>query len=358
MGAQLRGDIGAARHLAYYAELRAAVSLLANEGIGVFNRVQAVLRESGDVELFRQESTHVFAWNALSKWTERPESQDLFGEVIEPADAPLADWLAPLTSGSVWKARGRDYLRTWGLDVKRFALDREARNDSSYQPRTVFGAKAPASIRAARFSRDFWELFEPEGATNFGLLDRYLLRRMLRRIFEARTEESAAVQQKAFIEFLEPALERVQTSQSDGQLIQFLSGQNHAEEPPLFGEAEQSSPVDDAEDHLQVIARAALLLRVASGAARRLLTKAALSLPDYEWWVRQMAANRALALEDAETLVRPEELWGDVGAAIEELDRMMPAGETDTYVEMGGGGSRELALLGGCERIALWGIAA
>gem|GEM_PF-4536234 len=88
------------------------------------------------------------------------------------------------------------------------------------------------------------------------------------------------------------------------------------------------------------------------------MTKAALSLPDYEWWVRQMAANRALALEDAETLVRPEELWGDVGAAIEELDRMMPAGETDTYVEMGGGGSRELALLGGCERIALWGIAA
>jgi len=35
----LRGDPHRARHLAYYAELRAAVALLATEGIGIFNNV-------------------------------------------------------------------------------------------------------------------------------------------------------------------------------------------------------------------------------------------------------------------------------------------------------------------------------
>jgi hypothetical protein len=356
MAAQLRGDIGAACHLAYYAELRAAVSLLAGEGIGVFNQVHAVLGESGDVTLFRQEGTHVFAWNALSRWTLLPRSQSIFGEIIEPADAPLADWLGPLASGSVWGAHGREYLHTWGLDVKRFALDREARNDSSYQPRTIFGATAPTSIRAAQFGRDFWELFEPEGISRFGLLDRYLLRRMLRHIFKARENKRAVDHPKDFATFVEPALERVQTSVPHDQLISFFLSK--APEPPLFAEAEQDSSIDDPEDHLQVISRAALLLRVASGAARRLLAQATLSFANYEWWVRQMGANRALALETAESLERPEELWGDVEAAIEALDQMIPAGETDTYVEMGDGGSLEVAMLGGCERIALWGLAA
>ena len=44
MAAQLRGDIGAARHLAYYGELRGAISLLAAQGIGIFSGIHAALR--------------------------------------------------------------------------------------------------------------------------------------------------------------------------------------------------------------------------------------------------------------------------------------------------------------------------
>ncbi len=43
LSALLRGDPHRARHLAYYAELRGAMSLLASNGIGVFNKQHFVI---------------------------------------------------------------------------------------------------------------------------------------------------------------------------------------------------------------------------------------------------------------------------------------------------------------------------
>ncbi len=45
--AELSGDIDAARHLAYYAELRAAMSILAGAGVGVFHNQHFALRVNG-----------------------------------------------------------------------------------------------------------------------------------------------------------------------------------------------------------------------------------------------------------------------------------------------------------------------
>ena len=47
--AELAGDPGSARHLGYYAELRAAMSLLAGDGIGIFNNSHVSVNGSGDV---------------------------------------------------------------------------------------------------------------------------------------------------------------------------------------------------------------------------------------------------------------------------------------------------------------------
>ena len=358
MAAQLRGDSGAARHLAYYAELRAAVSLLAAQGVGVFSGIHVLVEESDDIQLFKQQSTHEFAWEALAKWSDRPESIGLFGEVIQPSDAPLHQWLTPLSGGPLWEATGRRYLRTWGLDVKRFGHDRAARNESSYQPRTFYGAAPPSSGRALAFAQDFWRLFEPDGGTNFGLLDRYLLRRTMRRMFEVKNGASLDATPEAFHKFFEPALANVQTSESTAQLTRFLTSEAYPDDPPLFSEAEKDSDIDNPEDHLQVIARASLLLRVASGSARRLLDVAELSYPEYEWWARQIAATRALALADEESLNAPELLWEDVDQAIDDLDAKIAVGDADSYLAMNDHCASELSMLDGCERIALWGLAA
>ncbi|HVD41088.1 MAG TPA: hypothetical protein VNC16_08820 [Solirubrobacterales bacterium] len=357
LAAQLRGDSSTSRHLGYYAELRAAVSLLAGQGVGVFAGPHVILKESNDVEIFHQLPTHAFAWNALSAWTDLPGSVELLGDVIQPADARLVDWLAPLAGPNLWQQTGRDYLRYWGLDVERFGRDREARNDSSYQPRTAFGASPPASRRAVEFSSDLWRLFEPLGATNFDMLDRYLLRRTLRRLFALRYDRSADDDPQGFQAFFEQALGTLQTSESEEQLTRFLNRQSFAEEPPLFAEAELNSDINDPEDHFQVIARAALLLRVASGSAQRMLGEASLPYLKFEWWSRQIAASRALAEADM-SMRTPELLWLDVEEAITGLDEKVAEGDVDTYSTLTGRCPAELSVLGGCERIALWALAA
>lgn len=358
LAAQMRGDASTARHLGYYAELRAAISLLASQGVGVFAGPHVILKESNDVEIFHQLGTHAFVWNALSAWTDLPSSVEVLGEVIQPADAKLADWLAPVAGPSLWQQTGRDYLRHWGLDVERFGRDREARNDSSYQPRTAFGAKPPPSRRAAEFSADLWRLFEPTGATNFDTLDRYLLRRTLRRYFELRHGRSPDDDIQAFRAYFENALGSLQTSESDEQLTRFLTRRIFPEEPSLFSEAELDSAIDDPEDHLQVIARAALLLRVASGSAQRLLAEVGLPHSKFEWWSRQIAASRALVAEGDESLNSPESLWLDVEEAITGLDEKVAEGDADSYSILSGRCPAEISVLGGCERIALWALAA
>lgn len=358
LAAQLRGDIGGARHFAYYAELRAAISLLAAQGLGVFSNIQVIVKQNGEVELLKHLPTHQFTWSALTAWTSSNQSGIMFGELIRPSDAALADWLAPLAGPAVTQETGRNYLRDWGVDVERFGDDRDARNDSSYQPRTFLGAVAPSSIRAAEFSRDFWWLFEPGGATGFGLLDKYLLRRTLRGMFMGRTGKSAQAELERFKAFVDPAIDGIQTTESRGQLADFLSGVTYADEPPLFAEADTHSSIEDAEDHLQVIARAALLLRVSSGGARRLLDEANLNYAQFEWWARKLAATRALFGDGNELLPSPDSLWGDIDQALGELGNKLAAGEGGTYVSLHEDCARELSILGGCERIALWSLAA
>jgi hypothetical protein len=357
LAAQLHGDSSTARHLGYYAELRAAVSLLAGQGVGVFAGPHVILKESNDVEIFNQDGTHPFVWNVLSAWTDLPASVDLLGDVIQPIDARLVDWLEPLAGPDLWRQTGRDFLRHWGLDVERFGRDREARNDSSYQPRTAFGAAPPSSRRAAEFSADLWRLFEPRGATNFDTLDRFLLRRTLRRLFEFRTGHSPEAEPQRFEAFFGQAVGSLQTSESETQLNRFFSGASFPEEPPLFAEAELNSAIDDPEDHLQVIARAALLLRVASGSGQRMLREANLPSGKFEWWSRQIAATRALSEPDA-ALRAPELLWLDVEDAILGLDEKIAEGDAETYATLNGRCPDELSILGGCERIALWALAA
>jgi len=89
VNAFLNGNSGVAIHLAYYAELRAVMSLLAAEGVGVFSNEHIGISKNNGFDLFlkykRKErvrgrggyrtetkeskiGTHVFAWEALEKW--------------------------------------------------------------------------------------------------------------------------------------------------------------------------------------------------------------------------------------------------------------------------------------------------
>jgi hypothetical protein len=69
MGCLLLGDPHRSRHLAYYAELRAALSLLASEGVGLFQDQHfAIDAPNSVVRLQISKTTHQAVWNCLEGW--------------------------------------------------------------------------------------------------------------------------------------------------------------------------------------------------------------------------------------------------------------------------------------------------
>ena len=72
----LNGSRTQAIHLAYYAELRAALAILAFSGIGILKRHHFALTGNMDVVWF-EGGTHEATWKAIGSWCRQP------GNVIE-----------------------------------------------------------------------------------------------------------------------------------------------------------------------------------------------------------------------------------------------------------------------------------
>src|SRR5690606_3214514 len=132
VGAMLRGDADAARHLAYYAELRAALSILARSGIAVLNGRHFILDSNGHAVNFSNEdftsnripSTHVAAWVVLQRWAQSPSAAALLADVIRPESVPLRNWLEQIPNLSTWSSLAPRWLQEFGADVRRFGYDR------------------------------------------------------------------------------------------------------------------------------------------------------------------------------------------------------------------------------------------
>lgn len=118
ISAMLRGDPHRARHLAYYAELRAAMALLATNGIGVFDNHHYVISGPNSVTKLRiKSSTHEFVWDCLEYWCTQALSGDLFARIVRPNARSLNSWLAPIGGSIAVAAQARQWFLQWGMDL-------------------------------------------------------------------------------------------------------------------------------------------------------------------------------------------------------------------------------------------------
>ena len=355
------GDLDQARHLAYYAELRAAMSLLGAEGIGIFNRHHVIVESSGNCLVIpRRHGTHQFTWLALEHWAGLQRSADFLSSAILPGGIPLEDWLRSFgPSGSVSQMRpiGTKWLRSWGLDLKRFTDDREARNEASYRPNTIYPVQSLDCFESAIFLRNLWSLCEPGLASSFEALDQYLLRLSLEYAFKAikgRTVPQATTIYKAWISSLVNALNLRDSVRDEWE--SFLKRKRHAQDPDLFQEASQVSDVRHSRHHLHVIARAALLLRIATAASARLVRNAEYSRDELEFWWSDLGLSRGLWASGSEPASFAD-LWLDVQDALNDLNSWESAFVTspsraDWLQEC----APQILKLSQCERVILWGI--
>jgi hypothetical protein len=355
----LKGDPHRVVHLAYYAELRAALSLLASEAIGVFNRIHFVVDAPDSARrLSRTPGTHVAAWAYLKYWSSLKRSGRLFSDIISPAGIPLTEWFEDI--GGVEQfvhPKARAWFNQWSMDLGLFAEDREARNESSYRPDGIPISWRLSATESLSLATELWEACEPSPTSLFDGIDRHILRMTAESAFTGTTGTTPAQDSAGFAAFVaslvDPqALDDAVANHWKG----FLSRQSAPDDPKLFGYAKKD-PLDRTVGHAAVLARALLLLRVAAGSSLRLIRSAGVSSEKLKFWWSELGVSRGIwdgAKDRADLL----DLWEDIIALFEDIRdfRTSTPAPEQTFQVISNKIPQVVAGLGGCERVAIWSL--
>lgn len=356
--AEMAGNPDAARHLGYYAELRAAMSLMASEGIGVFRNAHFVLTEEETCKRIHSGGTaHEFVWDALEAWARLPKSADTVLRIIKPSESVLGEWLDRSSSGVRFITS--KWLRQWGLDLSRLAQDRIARNLVSYRP-TAFTSSGPRQIGEIMDSvSQFWRICDPEAGGGFPVLDRHLLRISLGLVFEEKHAQSP--KQETAKPIYEKQIQGILgdlplSIWSKDRWMKFLSYETDGNPPEIVKDAAGEEEASHIYHSKQVLARATLLLRVATGSVADILTEVE---PDVRskmnFWLHSASVRRRL-WDKASPPTSFQDLWSDVEDAAEAVRKWMnDGGQSRCHYDFWAANAAEASVLSTAERVFLWG---
>lgn len=245
------------------------------------------------------------------------------GEIRIPLGASpsrLLDWLTniPGIGGGSGTAAVlfASLLKAWSVDLKTLSLDRTARNNVSYP---IFPlAQSPVEITAfARAILVCGRACEPAGNGSFQQLDRHLLRQALKAVYEAVITDKGTTPFQSFVEQILRIFRPATDPLFDTEL-RFLTGDADPAIDPLFWFADQESDPRRPLGVLPVMARAFLLLRIASAGCAHHVSRVGITEADAAFWWGAEGEDLGLWTTGA----RPgtlEDLWADVQAAIDEL---------------------------------------
>ena len=359
LSAVLAGDGHAARHLAYYAQLRAGLCILANLGVGIFNRTNFVITTSGGIQRLDDPpqgrpkglgmGTHDIVWEALKAWSSEVATSRTLLELIKIRGTSLRECLDAIWPGIPATGAATLLIEAWGLDLKRGKNEHVYRNISSYSPQAMnpLAALAPDGLK---FVTDFWSMFEPTSGPTFDKLDRYMLRSLLLKQHRTITNEmnygGGAIATR--YDELPPAIRALAP-------VEFLTNALQPRRPALLQLADAStSPAQP----IEMLARAFLLLRAATALTYGSLVEAGVSCAAGEMrpWLDPIAAARGF-WPPARPLTDPVDLWMDVELALMDFNESIepvPVSLNDWMTRSAKG----LPIIFEAERIGVWSLCA
>jgi len=343
--AALRGDAYSAIHFGYYAELRAAMSLLASEGVGIFSSRHSVIDDTGCTHLFppgkQKAPTHSVVWPVLRYWATLSRAEELLDELVIPNAIRLSAWLNALGASIPVRAVAQQWLSSWGLDLAVIDDDHDSRNLASYRPSEFRRPLRLGVSELAQFVEELWQLFEPGVERRFPNLERFLLRNAWRKWAKG-----------------PPTIHDVErlgmTTTEASDWVGFLQ---RSDDPLPLRLAEKRVPVEDANCHLRIISRAALLLFVATAAGRRLLSNATYSSEDVRFWWARHGEDRAL-WNIGDSPANLQDLWADIAESINDSSawRARHAAGRPSLREWRTSQTSALSSFGGFELVGIWGL--
>lgn len=331
LNSYLQGDPHSAWHFAYYAELRAAQSILSASGCGIFNGWNSVIDTSGAVVQVDARSrplgTHSMVWLALPVVLAfSPGGKSALSSSAEILGQALADLVAYAFPGQGASQTATRWITDWTYDISLGIDDKLFRNRCSYNPHLVTPHSADIGD-AVSFIKSFWTSFEPSPGAYFLDLDKHLLRRAL--IDQAREKlnllgnanpspaEISAEVGMAYDRMCAsaPPLSAVardfftQALHEPNELLLASSDSNHTPTNPR-----------------PALSRAALLLRMATGTSRRLLIEAGYQRgTELDFWLSKLAEDLGLVRSYSEVSADRSALYSDCSVAVQDLLQVFDA---------------------------------
>ncbi|HTK35595.1 MAG TPA: hypothetical protein VL358_09975 [Caulobacteraceae bacterium] len=353
LSAILAGDFHAARHLAYYAQLRAGLSILAGLGIGIFNKINFIIDASGAMKRLdtgkQGVGTHTIVWQALEAWAGDPSTAVAFVDLMRIKGTTLREALDSIWPSFSPTTVAGALIEGWGLDLKRGEREHVYRNISSYAPQGL-NPLAQSAVDVVQFVEEAWRLFEPHGGAGFDELDRHLLRSMLHKLRSIVEDEAQPIEEGSIgtrYEYLPPAIQSLAS-------LEFLRDTSVAGEPNLLRLARSTA---DPAMPLEMMARALLLLRTATAFTHSNFADAGIDSAQGQLnaWLHEMAVQRGFWPPGTPTA--PADLWDDVELAlIDFADAAAPP--PACFHDWLGKPEKGLPVLAQAERITLWSLTA
>jgi hypothetical protein len=309
-----KGDWLGAVHLAYYAELRGAMALLAAQGVAVLNNYHVVLDKSGSAEAVTNLGTHQFVWAALEEWRRFPAAFSSILEAMLVESRPISEWLSFAgTQQTVQVALLNQWTRNWSLDIQRMAEDRDLRNFASYRPSRM-QTTGPRNVgNCLEPLVALWDSCRPGLNGAFANLDLHLLRLALDSVYRSTTDQDPSG--PAFEAFIDGILRLHGETHLRGFLLRSEESQDHA---VIRLASDRSSP----ESVLPVLARAVLLLRISGAAGHHLIASSGFDKDKLQFWWQSVGEDCGLW---SGTSVPDDfaDMWEDVKDAVAQFNALL-----------------------------------
>lgn len=359
LSALVAGDPHGARHLAYYAQLRAGLSILANVGIGVFDGINLVIDNAGHVHCLdpkpngqpakRGVGTHSAVWDALELWAQVPAQATAFSNLIRLRGEPLEVMIRRVWPGYDPTAVASEMITTWGIDLAFGRQDKDFRNTSSYYPH-AFNPLPVAAPDVATFVSGLWDLYEPSGGNNFDFLDRHLIRRILQSQHDLFEDLEGRYNEGAIASKYDQLPDQLRSIAS----LEFLCTPAADDQPLLLSLAEART---DPASPVEMIARSLMLLRVATGFTNSNLIDSGLAMAggSLRPWLDEVAVARGF-WNGPEAVDQLSDLWTDVEDDLREFRSVsvLPGHAADWTPKA----AKQYPSVTEAERIGLWSLTA
>ncbi len=343
------GDEMTAIHLAYYAELRAVMSLMAAQGIGIFNKKHIYFNASQSTKYFSS-NTHIAAHKLINEWALTTNNQSIIFDIIKVDTKTLDEWFRATNYGHITSIKSmllKNWLQKWSIDLK-LDEDRNIRNEISYRPK-LYPNKINCREMIEKIS-EIWEACEPTPDHSFKLLDSHLLRITLDEVY------SRSGQSKTQKKFITDTINSLGLSQLKSSLL-FLLRNNSPDDHPVIQEAKKEvfDNINNKYDCLPIICRALLLLRLSTGVTEKLLIKYKTIIRNLtKFWWQSIGLNLGLWGKDQEP-TDFSDLYQDIADSLQTIG-FDDASQWISLKEAADLYMNEFIKLKQFQRVVLWGI--